>query len=222
MSKGIRKNITIPGLLAPSMRLRAQELGFRTLSPLVFDLVSYDLRSGAPHTITLAIARDSQAAQDAVDAEIVRRYRPCQPREGLLVQVIERLNEMRSQVRNTTPAAPLKAEAERVTFQRRLWEEVEKRWQELGYSSLSAYVTGLVRYDLLLSGPHRAKSTTVNRATQDTTAKQTLVHRRKGKGRKLFLDHLIEKTAGRTMDEPELELMKAKIAQHLQGIVLEP
>ena len=43
MSKGIRKNITIPGMLAPALRLRAMEFGFRTLSPFVFDLVSYDL-----------------------------------------------------------------------------------------------------------------------------------------------------------------------------------
>jgi hypothetical protein len=37
MSKGIRKNITIPGLLAPSLRQRAEEFGFRTLSPCIFE-----------------------------------------------------------------------------------------------------------------------------------------------------------------------------------------
>jgi hypothetical protein len=222
MAKGIRKNITIPGLLAPSLRLRAAEFGFRTLSPFVFDLVSYDLRSGASHTITVAISRDTQSAQDAVDAEIVRRYRPGQPREGLLVQVIEQLDQMRSLARNRNPAPPLKAEAERVMFQSRIWEDVDGRWQELGYSSLSAYVTGLVRYDLLISGPHRAKATAENRAKQDATARQSVLHYRKGQRRKLYLDHLIERTAGRAMAEPELELMKTKIVQHLQGIVLEP
>ena len=110
MAKGIRKNITVPGLLAPSLRLCATEFGFRSMSPFVFDLVSYDLQSSAKHTITVAVANDTQASQDAVDAEIARRYRPGQPREGLLVQVIERLNEMRSLVRNTEPAPPLKTE----------------------------------------------------------------------------------------------------------------
>jgi len=44
-----------------------------------------------PH---LAISQDSQAAQDAVDAELVARYRPGQNREGLLVELVERLTEI--------------------------------------------------------------------------------------------------------------------------------
>ena len=54
-------------LLAPALRFRTREFGHRTVSPLAVDLVCYDLRSGAPHTITLAISQDTQAAQDAVD-----------------------------------------------------------------------------------------------------------------------------------------------------------
>ncbi len=221
MSKGIRKNITIPGLLAPSLRQRAQEFGFRTLSPYVFDLVSYDLRSGAPHTITLAIAADTQAAQDAVDAELARRYRPGQAREGLLVQVVERLTELRSAARNTALVPALNAKPERVMFSSRIWEHVDERWQELGYASLSAYVTGLARYDLLISGPHRATPQTLNRAKQDAVARQSLVRYRRGERRKLYLDHLIERNEGRTLSDVELEQMKAKIAQHLQGLFCE-
>jgi len=48
-----------------------REFGHRTVSPFAVDLVCYDLRCGAPHTITLAISQDTQAAQDAVDAELV-------------------------------------------------------------------------------------------------------------------------------------------------------
>jgi hypothetical protein len=114
MPKGIRKNITIPGLLAPSLHQRAEEFGFRTLSPYVFDLVSFDLQSCAPHTITIAIAADSQSAQDAVDAELSRRYSPGQPRNGLLVQIIEHLNELRTNARKLMPAPGLTARAERV------------------------------------------------------------------------------------------------------------
>src|SRR5262245_14152631 len=86
MAKGVRKNITVPGLLAPALPVRSREFGHKTVSPLVVDLVCYDLRSGAPHTITLAIDRDTQAAQDAVDAELVARYSPGQERTGLLVE----------------------------------------------------------------------------------------------------------------------------------------
>lgn len=157
MLKGIRKNVTVPGLLAPALRLRFQEFGFRTLSPFAIDLVSYDLKSGARRSITLAIARDTLAAQDAVDAEIVARYRPGQPREGLLVQVIERLVELRSMARNAKPP-PVNAKPERITFPARIWQLVDPRWEELGYASLSAYLTGLVRYDLLIGGPHQSRA----------------------------------------------------------------
>lgn len=218
MSKGIRKNITIPGLLAPSLRQRAEELGFRTLSPYVFDLVSYDLQSCAKHTITIAIAADSQSAQDAVDAELARRYRPGQLREGLLVQIIEQLNELRTNARKLTPAPGLTAKPERVVFPVRIWQDVDERWLELGYPSLSAYITGLARYDLLLSGPHRSNTGMVTRAKQDAHARKTIIRYRRGVGRKLLIDHLIERKEGRTLSKTELEQSKAMIAQHLQGL----
>ena len=219
MAKGTRKNITIPGLLAPALRLRCQEFGFRTLSPLAFDLVAYDLQGGAKHTITLAIARDTQAAQDAVDAELAARFRPGQPREGLLVQAVERLTELRSVARNSPPP-PLNAKPERITFPARIWQLVDLRWDELGYASLSAYITGLIRYDLLVGGPHRPQMRDTRRATQDTLARETAVRRRRGQKRKLYLDHLIERSEGRLLEEPELEKMKEKIVEQLRKVFL--
>jgi hypothetical protein len=90
MTKGVRKNITVPGLLAPPSPTDAgvrPQNGFTVCGG--FGLL--DLRAGAAHTITLAISQDSQAAQDAVDAELAARYRPGQSREGLLVELVERL-----------------------------------------------------------------------------------------------------------------------------------
>jgi hypothetical protein len=201
--------------------LRFQEFGFRTLSPFAVDLVAYDLQSGAKHTITIAIARDSQAAQDAVDAELVDRYRPGQPREGLLVQVVERLNELRAIARNSPPP-PLNAKPERITFPARIWPLVDLRWEELGYASLSAYITGLVRYDLLVGGPHRTRMPDTRRAAQDAVARETAVRRSRGQKRKLYLDHLIERTEGRPLDETELDRIKAKIAQQLRTVLQQP
>ncbi len=221
MAKGTRKNITVPGLLAPALRLRFHECGFRTLSPFVVDLVAYDLQGGAKHTITVAIARDSQAAQDAVDAELVARYRPGQPRAGLLVQVIERLNELRTIARNSPPP-PLNAKPERITFPVRIWQLVELRWDELGYASLSAYITGLIRYDLLVGGPHRSQTPDTRRSTQDAVARETVTRRHSGKKRKLYLDHLIERSEGRPLDETELDKIKAKIAQQLHAVLHRP
>jgi hypothetical protein len=86
MPKGIRKSITIPGLLAPVVKRRNGEFGHSIFTPYAVELVCYDLRSDAGHTITLEIARDTQAAQDAVDRELVARYHPGQKRDGLLAR----------------------------------------------------------------------------------------------------------------------------------------
>src|SRR5574338_635279 len=75
MPKGVRKSITIPGLLAPTVKQRCAEFGHAIFTPYAVELVCYDLRSNAKHSITLEIARDTQPAQDAVDRELVARYR---------------------------------------------------------------------------------------------------------------------------------------------------
>jgi hypothetical protein len=219
MAKGVRKNITIPGLLAPTLRLRSTEMGFRNLSPFISDLVLYDLQSGAEHTITLAVFQDTQSAQDAVDAELVARYQPGQPREGLLVQLVERLAEVRALARSSA-TIPLNSKPVRITFPAQIWQLVDLRWVELGYDSLSAYITGLIRYDLLISGPHRRLMPISGRAAQDAVARETVARRKGGHRRKLYLDHLLERVEGRVLNKTELDELKARMAQHLRTVVL--
>src|ERR1700680_1183790 len=96
MAKGVRKSITIPGLLASAVKLRCAEFGHAIFTPYAVELVCYDLRSDAKHEITVAIARDTQAAQDAVDRELVSRYRPGHKRDGLLVQLVERIPPLKT------------------------------------------------------------------------------------------------------------------------------
>jgi hypothetical protein len=215
MAKGIRKNISVPGLLAPALRFRTLEFGHRTVSPLAVDLVCYDLRSGAPHTITLAISQDIQAAQDAVDAELVARYRPGQKRNGLLVEIVEHLAELRTVARHAKAPLPLKTKAERVMFPAAIWPLADLRWRELGYASLSAYVTGLIRYDLLLGGPHQFDARHARRKIQAALDQETRAARERGRSRKLFLDYLIERVQGRALTGAELGRKKAEIARQL-------
>jgi len=99
MARGVRKSVKIPGLLAPTMKKRCAELGYSIFTPYAVELVCYDLRSDAKHEITLEIARDTQAAQDAVDRELVSRYRPGQQREGLLIQLVERIHRLQGAAR---------------------------------------------------------------------------------------------------------------------------
>ena len=215
MAKGIRKNISVPGLLAPALRFRTREFGHRTVSPLAVDLVCYDLRSGAPHSITLAISQDTQAVQDAVDAELVARYRPGQKRNGFLVEIVEHLDELRTVARRAKTAPPLKTKAERVMFPATIWPLADVRWRELGYPSLSAYITGLIRYDLLVGGPHQFDARHARRKIQGALDRETQAARERGQRRKLFLDHLIERVQGRAFTARELDRQKAEIARQL-------
>jgi hypothetical protein len=221
MAKGVRKSITIPGLLAPALDKRCAELGYEIFTPYAVELVCYDLRSDAKHTITLQIARDTQSAQDAVDRELVANYRPGQKREGLLVQLVERihkLNTVAAHGRHDRASIPLSAVAKRVTFPLDIWKLADPRWRALGYQSLSAYLTGLIRYDLLLGGPHSSTTADCRSKLQRKLTRKTLADRRKGRRRKLLLDHLIEKAQGRPVQERELEKVKSRIAKELRRI----
>ncbi len=222
MARGVRKSITIPGLLAPTVKRRCTELGYCIFTPYAVELVCYDLRSDAKHTITLEIARDTQSAQDAVDRELVAHYQPGQPRKGLLAQLVERIGQLQTvAARNRheqTP--PLSAVAERVTFPADIWRLADSRWQDLGYASLSAYITGLIRYDFMVGGPHTLTTADCRSKLQRKLTRQTLADRRKGRRRKTLLDHLIEEKQGRAVPPQELERVKANIAKELRRISL--
>ncbi len=220
MPKGIRKSITIPGLLASTVKQRCREFGHGTFPPYAVELVCYDLRSSAKHTITLEIANDTQAAQDAVDRELVVRYRPGQQREGLLVKIVERLKHFHAvaeRSRNELPLPPLSAVAKRMTFPPEICQLADGRWQELGYQSLSAYITGLIRYDLLVSGPHKNTTADCRSKVQRAITRKTLSAQRNGHRRKLLLDHLIERAQGHPVSDDELERMKTQIAHTLRN-----
>jgi hypothetical protein len=223
MAKGVRKSITIPGLLAPAVKQRCAEFGHTIFTPYAVELVCYDLRSDANHTITLEISRDTQAAQDAVDRELVVHCRPGQPRTGLLVQLVERVGHLQNvaaRCRHDLVFAPLSAVAKRITFPIDIWRLANPRWQELGYASLSAYITALIRYDLLVGGPHASTTADCRSKLQRKLTRKTLADRRKGRRRKILLDHLVERRAGRPVPQEELERVKASIAQELRRISL--
>ena len=223
MARGVRKNITIPGLLAPTMKKRCAELGYSIFTPYAVELVCYDLRSDAKHEITLEIARDTQAAQDAVDRELVLRYRPGQQREGLLVQLVERIHHLQgaaARSRHDRRPVALSAIPERVTFPFDIWRLVDVRWSDLGYPSFSAYITGLIRYDLLVSGPHSSITADCRSKLQRKLTRKTLAARRKGSRRKILLDHLIERVEGRPVPKEELQRVKAQIAKAIRDMSL--
>ncbi len=178
MQKGIRKSITIPGLLAATVEERQQELACANFTPYAVELVCYDLRMASNHEVTLALARDTQSAHDAVDCELVARYCPGQKREGLLVQLVTRMQDTADRGRHESRLVPLSAVPQRLTFPADIWRLADLRWRELGYESFSAYITGLIRYDLLVGGPHASITGDCRSRKQRALTRKTLAARR--------------------------------------------
>lgn len=217
MKRGIRKSITIPGLLAATVGQRRLELDCNTFTPYAVELVCYDLRIASKHEVTLALARDTQSAQDAVDRELVKRYRPGQKREGLLVQVATGMQDAANRGRHDARPAPLSAVPQRLTFPSDIWALANLRWQELGYESFSAYITGLIRYDLLIGGPHASRTGDCRSRKQRALTRKTLAAHRRGGKRKTLLDHLIERAQGRPVTDDELSTVRAGLAEAVRG-----
>jgi hypothetical protein len=93
-----------------------------------------------------------------------------------------------------------------ILFPGKLQPLIEERWEELGFDSLSAYVTSLIRYDLLLSGPHkyfdgRDMSKELRAALDLRTTREFYAERRQ----KILLDYLIEQAEGRELSPAERE-----------------
>src|SRR5215207_3000788 len=86
--KGNHRRVSIPGLLADTMRLRWAEFGYPGFSPFALELICFDLRIRREHDLTLFFAQQSEAVQAALDRELKRQYRPGPERCGILVQEI--------------------------------------------------------------------------------------------------------------------------------------
>ena len=110
----------------------------------------------------------------------------------------------------------MSASRERVTFPADIWPLADERWQALGYRTLSGYITGLIRYDLLVGGPHAYATGECRSKVQRAITRKTIAASRKGGQRKTLLDHLIERAKGRCVPKDELEKVKAQIAQTLR------
>ncbi len=83
---------------------------------------------------------------------------------------------------------------------------------------MSAYITGLIRYDLLVGGAHSEATADCRSKLQRKLTRKTLAARRKGGRRKILLDHLIEEAEGRPIPEKDLEKVKTRIAHELRRI----
>jgi len=218
MPQGVRKTITIPGILVPTITKRFREFGYSCFSPFGVELACYDIRVNAKHSVTLEIALDTQAAQNAVDRVLAADFRPGAERNGLLVLMVDRMKEVATRFRDVGRMPTLSVKSERITFPEPIWPLVDQRWRALGYPSLSAYLTGLARYDLMIGGPHIFTSEDCRAEVQDALNRETLIVNQKGRSRKILLDYLIERAQGQPLAADELEIIKSGIARRLKSL----
>lgn len=211
----VRKHVTIPGTLTPAVRTRFSEFGYSRFSPYAVELVYYDLRTGAKHTLTVPISRDTVAAQDAVDHRLVQHYRPGLEKVGLLVRLLDRMQGFRdaADAARHNPRGPaLSKQEERISFPVMIWPLVDLRWKELEYPSFSSYVTGLIRYDLMIGGPHMSTASDLQPEIQEALMRETAQTYLSGEKRKTFFEYLVERAYGRTLSDDEMGAVQAQIA----------
>ena len=97
------------------------------------------------------------------------------------------------------------------------------RWQELGYEHFSAYVTGLIRYDLLLLGPHKYFNgddwKSERMAELDAI---TVKEFHEAVGKLTYLERMINQTARRQLSDAERDAAMKDLVAMLRAWALKP
>jgi hypothetical protein len=201
----VRRNLSLPGALLGAIERRVLEVGRRTFSRYVIELVCYDLRNRHLHGLTGPLAHEPAEVQEAVDRAIDGHYveglRSNAERMDALVK--GRLAEARSA---PLPPGALAKVGWDVFFPSLHTDILEIRCRELRFECLSQYVTSVIRYDLLLGGPHKIfyndHCTRAMCAALDVETRREFFAREQNP-KKCLIDYVVERVAGREMSYPE-------------------
>jgi hypothetical protein len=195
--------ISLPAVLGRGARTRMEEVQSGTLSRYLIELTAYDLRERHLHGLTGPYAHEPVEVQQAIDLAICAHYRPGQ----------KTTRDQLKQLLSRGFAEPEKIPIERLVlcrakhhvYLRKLHREsILERIRELHYPHLSDYLIGLIRYDLIIGGPHKyfygddctpEMCLSLDRETAATFAAR--------KPRKCMIDYVIEEIAGRQMPVEE-------------------
>jgi hypothetical protein len=211
--KSWRMRVAVPGLLGTVIKTRREEFCYKTFSPYAVELVCFDLRIRREHIVTHPFSLEPPAVQNAIDRQIIHYYKPGAPQNWELIERILRGEPWLPPIGQFVEGE-YQSFRDHVRFPSKLAPLIEIRWRELGFENLSCYVTSLIRYDLLLSGPHKyfngddKKYADVLAALDEET--YTAFHA--GKRQKILLDFLIEEAAGRQMTPAETEAEMRRLA----------
>ena len=222
MSSGFRKpttvfayNLCLPGVLIPTIERRIEELDSGNLSRYVIELVCFDLCRLRAHTLTGPIARKPANVQHAVDLAIDRHYVPGRKSNREQMDRIAMIGP--DEANALGEIAPVKKVKSRVWLRSLHRDAMKQRSAALGFRSLTEYITSLIRFDLLLGGPHGAfpggKEFTV--AEIMAMDEKTLRTFQENKPRKCMVDYAVEEAAGRVMSLEERDEELARVSENL-------
>ena len=218
--KNRRRHIGYPGILEDATRLRFAEFRYPSFPPYALELICFDLRRRCQHWITLPFSRESREVQEAFDRLLDRDYVKGADARGLLVcaALCEEANAARS-----TPLGEFAAVHDYVHYSDALAPCIEQRWQELGYANFSAYVTGLIRYDLLLLGPHKYFHGDDWKSERMAELDAITVKEFHEAEKKLtYLERMINQTARRKLSDAERDAAMKDLVAMLREWALKP
>ena len=204
------RRVWLPGALLVAIQARMQELQSGNLSRYLVELIAFDLRERHLHSITGPLARESLRVQQAVDEAIARHYEA--GKKSNRAQIEKTVREG-FQVAGTAPdAGGLLTKERHLVYLRKLHRDaINTRLRELRFAHLSEYVVSLIRYDLLLGGPHKYfYGDDCPPEMCLALDRETLEIFHKNEPRKCMIDYVVEEAAGRAMsvEERHAELRK--------------
>ncbi len=208
-------NLCLPGALMPPIARRMKELKSGNLSRYVIELVAFDLCRLRAHSLTGPIAQKPLHVQHAVDLAIDRNYVDGKRSNKEQMDRIAKMGP--EEVAALGDLGPVKKEKHRVWLRSLHREAVIERSAELGFPDIGEYITSLIRFDLLLGGPHDKfpGDKQFNRAEVLELDKITLEIYEANKPRKCMVDYVVEEIAGRPMTPEEHDAELRKVSEKL-------
>ncbi len=208
-------NLCPPGALMPAVTRRIEELKSVNLSRYVIELVAFDLRRLRAHTLTGPLSRKPANVQHAVDLAIDRNY--VEGRKSNREQMDRIVLMGPDEVALLGEISEVKKEKHRVWLRSLHREAMNLRAAALGFDNLSEYITSLIRFDLLLGGPHEEFPGDLQLTVAEIMAldEKTLKIFEENQPKKCMIDYAVEEATGREMSPEERDAELAKVSDNL-------
>jgi hypothetical protein len=195
-----------------------KQLESGSFSRFAVELVCFDLRTRRAHSITGPLAKEPTEVQDAVDRTIVAQFP--QRTSGDTIRALIQEAAFTATERTTSAGAALVKERQKILVPALLVDIIDVRWRELHFRGLSDYVTSLIRYDLLLGGPHKFfRGDDCTPEMLEALDRETLAalhaHANAESRPRILADYLVEEALGQKLTRAEREAVLGQAGKQL-------